>query len=81
MTQFLPEKSTQSEVIHFDFSFYHFGLFLFDGAQTLPPAHHATLRLHQAAANVMETLLLLGGPEQNKCGCQINLFWQIINIL
>lgn len=89
--------------------FYHFGLFLFEGAQTLPPAHDTTLCLHQAAANVVETLLLLGGPgqwlkirlilehfslnmllptkqqktlvKQNKCSCQINLFWEIINIL
>lgn len=43
---------------------YHFGFFLFEGTQTLPPAHDSTLRLHQVATNVMEALLLLGGPEQ-----------------
>lgn len=42
---------------------YHFGLLLLQGAETLPPAHDATLRLHQVAADVVEALLLLGCPE------------------
>lgn len=43
---------------------YHFGFFLFECTHALPPAHHSTLCLHQVATNVMEALLLLGGPEQ-----------------
>lgn len=48
--------------LNFYILIYHFGLLLLEGAQTLPPAHDPTLGLHQVTADLMETLLLLGGP-------------------
>ena len=45
---------------------YHFGFLLLEGTETLPPAHDSTLGLHQVPADLMETLLLLGGPAQEE---------------
>lgn len=45
---------------------YHFGLLLLEGTETLPPAHNPTLGLHQVTTDVVETLLLLGGPEHEE---------------
>ena len=45
---------------------YRFGLLLLQGEQALPPAQHTTLGLHQVAADLMETLLLLRGPVQER---------------
>lgn len=42
---------------------YHFGLLLLEGTKALPPAHNATLGFDQVSADLMETLLLLSGPE------------------
>lgn len=41
---------------------YHFRLFLLEGKQPFPPTDHPTPRLDQVAANLMESLLLFGGP-------------------
>ena len=45
---------------------YRFGLLLLQGEQSLPPAQHAPLGLHQVAADLVETLLLLCGPAQGR---------------
>ena len=49
--------------LNFGMVIYHFGLLLLEGAETLPPAHDPTLGLHQVTADLVETLLLLGGPD------------------
>lgn len=49
-----------------EFFIYHFGLLLLEGTEALPPAHNTTLCLHKITTDVMETLLLLGGPEHKE---------------
>lgn len=65
MTQFVQEGRVRLSSLIF---IYHFWLFLFERTQTLPPAHHSTLRLHQVATDVVKALLLLGGPGKDGKG-------------
>lgn len=46
--------------------FYHLRLLLLECAQTAPPAQQAALHLHHVAADLVETLLLLCGPDVHK---------------
>lgn len=64
MTQFVRDYHHHSKRSSSLNVIYHFWFFLLECTQTLPPAHDPTLCLHQVATNVMEALLLLGGPEQ-----------------
>ena len=45
---------------------YHLGLLLLQGEEAFPPAQDAALGLHQVAADLVEALLLLGGPVEGE---------------